>query len=171
MNIREALISEHSTIMRDQIVRYVGSNEDRMSQLMDCFFDKSMRINQRAAWPLSIIARKYPMLLHPYHEQIIAYLANPHHDAIIRNTVRIYADIDIPEAIEGQLCEYCFEWLHDPKQAVAIRIFSMTVLEKIVNKFPDLKEELIAVIQEHLPHGTSGFKSRGTKTLKRLLKK
>ncbi len=104
MNIRNALSEGHSKEIRDQIVFYVGHDPQRMKELMDCFFDKNIQLNQRSSWPLGIIGRRKPQLLEPYHQQLMDNLDQPLHDAVIRNTVRIYEDIFIPESIEGELC-------------------------------------------------------------------
>jgi len=171
MDIRATLTRGHTKEIRDQIIRYVGFDSHRMAELMDCFFDKDLRLNQRASWPVGIIGRKYPKLMKPYHRKLMKYLDRPHHDAIIRNTVRIYEDILIPEDIEGELFEKCYEYVANPKMATAIRSFSLTILEKLVKKFPELSNELIDLIQEQLPHGSSGFQNRAKKILLRLAKK
>lgn len=170
MDIREALSQGHNTELRDAIVHYVGYNPDRMAELMDCFFDKNLQLNQRSSWPLNFIARKRPELMEPYHQQMIDNLDTPKHDAVIRNTVRIYEDILIPESIEGQLFEKCYEYVANPKMATAIRAFSLTILEKLVSKFPDLKDEVIDLVAEQLPHGSAGFQNRAKKVLLRLRK-
>ncbi len=166
MNIRAELEREHSTASRNRIIDYVD-NPKKMKALMDCFFCDDLRICQRASWPITFIARKKPTLLDPYHERLIDNLNKPHHDAVIRNTLRIYEDLDIPESIEGPLFEKAFEYLADRKVAIAIRAFSMTVLEKLVVKFPELQTELIDLIREYMPDERPAFRNRGKKILKR----
>jgi len=53
-------------------------------------------------------------------------------------------------------------------EAIAIRVFSMTVCANITFKYPSLAQELIPVIEEHIPHGSAGFRARGAKLLKQL---
>jgi hypothetical protein len=168
MDIQEALTQGHSTEIRNEIIAYVGSNPTRMKELMDCYFSDNLRLNQRASWPLNFIARKYPEQMEPYHEQMMDAMENPLHNAVLRNTVRIYEDIDIPESIEGRLFEKCYEYVADPKMATAVRAFSLTILEKLIIKFPELQNEVIELIKEQVPHGSAGFKNRGKKILRRL---
>lgn len=168
MELLKILQEKQCADNRNRIVDYVSDNPKHMRELMTYFFDPNLRINQRAAWPLNFIARKHPKLIAPYHKRLIENLDKPHHDAVVRNTLRIYEDLDIPESIEGRLCEKCFDYISDPKWPAAIRCFSIYVLEKIVVKYPDLKVELIDILQEHLPHGTPGFKHRAKKVLGRI---
>jgi len=150
---------------RKRVVDYVVDDIHKWKALMNLFLDNKWhwRYNQRAAWSIGVLGRKYPKMIAPYHEQLVETLSNPSHDAQVRNIIRIYEDIVIPESIEGQLYEKCYGFLSNPQNAIAIRCFSMTVMSKIAEKYPDLRSELVAEIEEHLPHGSAGFKNRGQK--------
>jgi hypothetical protein len=56
----------------------------------------------------------------------------------------------------------------DPKEAIAIRCSSMSILEKICNRIPELQPELRLILEEQLEHGSAGFKSRAKRVLSRL---
>jgi len=59
----------------------------------------------------------------------------------------------------------------DPKEAIAIKAFSMTVCEQIALKYTDLIPELIDAIKSVVPTGSAGIKNRGMHTINRLSKK
>lgn len=170
MNIKTKLLTEHSKENTLQIVNYIGHNPDRFGELMDLFFEDENRVAQRASWVMSQCTKEYPTLIIPYLEVMVDNLYNNVHNAVKRNTVRIFQDIDIPESLIGKLADVCFKYLEDTKEAVAVRIFSMTVLYRICLREPELKNDLQLLIEEFLPHGTAGFKSRGKKILKQLAK-
>jgi len=105
----------------------------------------------------------------PYLPEMVANLKKPDlHAAAKRNTVRFFQEIEIPEALWGEVADVCFKFLENGEEAVAVRVFSMTVLLGIVKKVPELKDELKFLIEDQLPYGTAGFKHRGKKTLKAL---
>jgi hypothetical protein len=52
--------------------------------------------------------------------------------------------------------------------AVAIRVFSMTVLANVIEDQPDMRRELKLILEDQLPYGSSAFKSRGNKVLKKI---
>jgi len=58
--------------------------------------------------------------------------------------------------------------LNTPHHDAVVRNFAMTVCANICMKYPALATELIPVIEEQLPHGSVGFKSRGGKLLSKL---
>jgi hypothetical protein len=64
------------------------------------------------------------------------------------------------------LANICFGYLSDPKEPIAVRVFSMTVLANMAKENPELKNEIIPIIEDQLPFGSAGFRSRGTKVLK-----
>ena len=151
-----------------QVLRAIEEQPSRMEELMDCFFDKNLRLCQYASWPAGMIADHSPELIIPYLQKMLNNLDTPHHDAVIRNTFRTLQNLDIPEEIEGLAFEKAFDFLANPQNAIAIRVFAMSVCGNIALKYPELKHELIPVIEEQLPFGSAGFKNRGMKVLKAL---
>ena len=112
----------------------------------------------------------HPWLIEKHLKPILENLQNPVHDAVKRNTIRIIQSMDIPEELLGLTAELCFKFLNSGTEPVAIKAFSMTVLFNIVKKYPELKDELKMSIEDLLPYGSAGFKSRGRKILKSLEK-
>jgi hypothetical protein len=79
--------------------------------------------------------------------------------------------IEIPKSLHGEVANTCFDYLHDRKEAIAVRAFSMTVLANIAKTSPDLKRELILLLEDILPYGSAGLVSRARNTLKQFNKK
>ncbi|MBK8053971.1 MAG: hypothetical protein IPK35_12050 [Saprospiraceae bacterium] len=170
MNIRAHLLTEHSKAITDSIVHCVQANPDKLGELMACFFDPNLRICQRAAWSVGILGKKNPEMMYPYLPDMINYLQNPPHDAIIRNTVRTWQTMKVPEEYQGEIFEICFKYIIHPKYPAAIRAFSMSVCTKIAKEIPELKEELILAISDQLEFGSSGIINRGNRMIKELSK-
>lgn len=169
--ILEALKKEHSKLNTLAIVNYVGSDPKRFEELLAVFSLKDIRLSQRAAWPLTCIAENQPDLIQPHLSVIVDLLDNPLHVAVKRNVMRSLRDFDLPENLLGNIADKAFVFLMDHKEAIAVRAFSMTVLYKICLKEPDLKNELIPIIEDMLQYGCSpGLKSYGKKMLKALHK-
>ncbi len=170
MDIKEALLVEHSRVQSEKIARFIDANPDRFKLLMHYFFCSEQILAQRAAWVMSICVTQNRFLITPYLKKIIYNLENDVHDAVKRNTVKILQDIDIPENLVGKTADSCFKLLSNTSEAVAIKAFSMTILLAIVKKEPDLKNELKIIIENQLPFASAGFRARGTKTLNALKK-
>jgi len=170
MDIKEALLAEHSKIQSQRIADYIGKDPVRFAELMTLFFGQEYRLTQRAAWVLSHCADRYPELIHPHLEEMIHNLRNNVHVAVRRNTLRVLQFIDIPEELLGEAVDICFMYLASHDEPVAVKVFGMTVLANICKEEPDLGNELRLLIEEQLPYGSAGFKSRGKKILAALPK-
>ena len=104
-----------------------------------------------------------------YLEELIPIIGkSTYSDSVKRNIVRILQFIEIPEKFQVSVIDSCFELVTNKKTAIAVKAFSLGVLEKMVNLYPELKNELKAVIEDLLPKASSGIKNRGQHILRRL---
>jgi hypothetical protein len=168
MNIRNHLTGQQTKRKSMEVVDYIVSKPSAIEELMECFFDDELRVCQYAAWPVGILGEKHPEIILPYLHKMVSNLENPKHDAVVRNTIRTLQYIDVPEELEGEVYERCFNYLVSPGFPVAVKVFSMSVLARIAMKIPELKEELIIAIEDYKPLGTAGYQSRAKKVIKML---
>lgn len=171
MNLREQILSEHSKSNAILIADWIGNNPQRFKALMQLFLNDEYRVVQRIAWILSLCTDKYPELILPYIDEILALCSKPNvHVAVKRNVTRIFQTFPIPEIYQEALINLCFEWLINPKETVAVRCFSMEILCNLSQIYPDLKNELVNIIEDALMHQelTPGFISKSKRSLKRL---
>lgn len=148
----------------------IGDDPTQFGELMSVFLDGPYRITQYAAHLLGKCCDLQPHLILPYLGQMIELLDKEVHDSLKRNVVRTMQFVDIPEEHWDKTAQYCFQLLESKKEAVAIKVFSMTVLANLCEKLPELKNELSIIIEDQMPYGSAGFKSRGAKILKKLRK-
>ncbi|MBL7872384.1 MAG: HEAT repeat domain-containing protein [Cyclobacteriaceae bacterium] len=169
MNLLNEIRSEHSRDQMLRIVGYVGSSPKRFADLVKIFLTGPYRVTQRAAWPLSNCVELHPELVYPHLKRIILFLGKTdEHDAVKRNILRLLQFISIPKSLQGKTANLCFQFLGNTKEPIAIRVFAMTVLANLAKVNPELKNEIILIIEDQLPYGSAGFVSRGRKVLKEL---
>ena len=169
MNLEDMILEEHSKKQCDKIVKYIGADPTRFAGLMKLFFNGEYRISQRAAWPMSYAVRKHPSLIEPYLNKLINNLGKKgQHDAITRNSTRILQDIDVPKKYHGKLMDTCFNFIESNDTAVAIKAFSLTILQNLSKYYPEIGPELKLIIEERWEHETAAFQSRARKILKSL---
>lgn len=169
MDLRKTILKEHSKSNCDRIVKWVGNSQKRFDELFYLFLNDEYRVVQRAAWPLSYIAMKYPGLMKNNFGKLIRNLRKPGLPvAVKRNTVRLLQDISISKRFHGELMSRCFEYVGSVNETIAVKVFSMTILANLSKIYPEIKPELKLILEEHLDHETAGFKSRAKKILKSL---
>ncbi|GJM31476.1 MAG: hypothetical protein DHS20C18_04770 [Saprospiraceae bacterium] len=168
MNLRTAILNEHSKANTTRITNWIGNNQQRFDALVELFLYDEYRVVQRAGWVLSECALQHTELLQPHLGPLIDNLEHPKHNAVLRNTLKALAEIDIPEEHMGKLATISFDLLADPQSAIATKVFAMQVLANFCKKEPDLAPELCLLIEDQWEHASAGFKSRGRKILKKL---
>jgi hypothetical protein len=169
MDLRKEILKDHSRSQTNKIVKYIGKDPAKLKKLVEVFLQGPFRITQRAAWPLSISAESHPELILPHLKPIMDHLKKPGiHDAVKRNTMRLLQFIEIPKRFHPQVIDLCFTYLQDLKEPVAVRVFSMTVLSRIIKYHPELGKELKIIIEDNLPYASAAFISRAKKVLKEI---
>ena len=121
---------------------------------------------QRAAWDVGICAERRPALIAPYLARMVRRMQEPGvHDAVRRCVVRSLQCAEIPEGLLGRVATVCFEYLADPGAPIAVRVYAMSVLDRIARREPDLRGELILLIQQHLSVAGPAFRARARQIL------
>lgn len=170
MDLRKQLLKEHSRENSELIFQHLLDNPKEFKDLMEIFTKENYRLNQRSAWIVGLAGETKGDWLIPYFPTLIESLKNPIHDAIARNIYRSFQSISIPEKYEGRIYDLALRDLSNPKSAIAIKVFAMTVAFNISKKHLELQEELELVIEEQMPYSSKGFSSRARKILKEMEK-
>ncbi|MEQ1587091.1 MAG: hypothetical protein ABL895_14485 [Cyclobacteriaceae bacterium] len=169
MNLVKVILYEHSKPQMEKIRRYVGTDVKRFAELVNVFLAGPYRVTQRASWPLSSCVEHNPSLIKPHLKKILGYLPKEgEHVAVKRNILRLLQYVTIPKSLQAKTINLCFDFLSNPQEAIAVRVFAMTVLANLAQENPDLKNEIILIIEDQLPYGSAGFLSRSKKVLKQL---
>ncbi len=166
MNIKEEILKEHSKPHALKIAHYACASKKNFKELMKCFMSDEYRLAQRAAWSVSWAAKQDPAMIAPYIGDLVAQLQNKKaHGAVVRNSVRILEQIQIPEKFHGDVMNACFDFISTPATAIAIKAFSLTTLFNLSKIYPEIRSELKMIIEENWDNETAAFRSRGRKIL------
>ena len=166
--IKELLLKEHSRQNMEKVADLTGDNPELFRELMSSLFSDDIRETQHAAWAMTTVLGRHPELGEPHLQKMINRLKDPVHDAVKRAITRYLQEVHIPEYLLGEVWENCAALLTNASVPIAPKVFSMTVLYRIVQKWPELAGELRFMIEEQLPFGSAGFRNRGMKILGKL---
>jgi hypothetical protein len=162
-------MKEHSKSHILSIANYACSSKQNFKELITCFLADEYGLAQRAAWSVCFAAQQKPEMIYPHIKDLVSVLYKKNvHDVVIRNSVRVLQAIEIPEKYHGAVMDACFQLLEKPGTAVAIKVFSLTTLFNLSEKYPEIKPELKIIINDRLDYETAAFKSRAKKILPKL---
>lgn len=169
MDFTSTILSNHSKEIATQIADYVGRNESRFEKLIEIYLAGPYRITQRSAWPIGLCVERHPELILPHLRRLLTFIKKPgNHVAVARNTLRLLQFVVIPTKYQGEVVDLCVGFLKLPKTAIAIKVFAITVLGKIAQREPGIKNEIVIMIEDQLPYASPAFVSRASKVLKDL---
>lgn len=172
MNIREEILKEHSKEQALKIATYACASQKNFKELMKCFMSDEYRLAQRAAWSVSWAARKQPEMIRPYIKDLVSQMQRTDiHPAVVRNSVRVLEQIEIPEKFHGEVMNTCFGFVEDPSTPIAIKAFSLTTLFNLSHQYPEIRQELKLIIEERWETETAAFRARGKRILKEMEKR
>jgi hypothetical protein len=84
--------------------------------------------------------------------------------------LRLLQDREIPDTVLEEAADVGFKIMESKGEPIAVKVFAMTMLANICKKVPELKNELKLIIEDQMPYGSAGFRSRGGKILRQLAK-
>jgi hypothetical protein len=165
-NLKKTLLKAHSKENCDLIVRYVGKNQNRFDELFTIFISDDKRLVQMSSWPLSYCVEAYPFFIEKHFENLFENLKKQsNHDAVKRHTLRLLQFVTIPTKFHGEVMNSCFSFIQKIEEKPAVKVFSLVLLENLVKIYPEIKSELLLIIETNLPFETAGFISRARKIL------
>jgi hypothetical protein len=170
----KALIKvDSSRVIADQIVDAVGDNPEYFKTILDLCFNEGYPIAMRAGRAVALCNEKYPSLIVPYLDQLVKKVAASKIDGVKRGILKTFCEsVDLNNFTNlGELVDLCFHWLANPKESIAIRYYSMQILYKTCLIEPELKNELIPILENLTFETSAGIVSQAKKLLKQLKKR
>jgi len=169
MDYRRELKERNSKALWIEIFNDIGSDKNKFSMLMDLFLGEDRRLALSSSQPVGMIGEKKPSLIQPYLVKMVKHLCTNPIDGVKRNVLRTFQFNTVPDEVEGEIFDLALSYLISMSEPVAIKAFSMTVVRKICQKYPELTQEVIPILERLIEESDStGLLNRGGKELKRL---
>jgi hypothetical protein len=168
----EELLVDSSKITADMAVQTIGDNPVLFKKVLDFALEDKEVFAQRASRVIQLTTTKYPYLIEPHLDKIVNSLPGFKNGGLKRNMLRLLAhhSNNLDEEQQSILLDVCFKNLMNSDEKPAVIVYSMDILYDISNQYPELKNELISCIENKMPVGSAGIKSRSKKMLKKLYK-
>ena len=150
-----------------------------VQNLIHLTFDANPKIGFRAAWILENILLNNPSLvLEKLDELLLRFpqISNPgcqrHYAKILMHFTSPKTNPAIKTKIETvnlePIVETCFDWLIDPKVAIAVKCFCCEVLFNLIKNYDWIANELSTQVKFLMKDGSAAMQSKGKKILKEL---
>lgn len=167
--IEEQLV-DSSRMVADIVVAYIGGSQDKFDEVITIMQKDEYPNAMRASRVAYLVFEKHQSLIRKHIPALIKMLSSSKVDGTIRSVLKILAEttIHISDDNLGELTELAFNFVENPRQPIAIRACGIDVLIKITRYYPEIKPELIAVLEDILPESSVGLKGKCKKVLKKM---
>ncbi len=165
----------------DQLVGNLVKQPQLAKILFEAIFVEDQQGTFNASWAFDHLMRKKLEYILPFFNDFANRLAELRTESCIRPMAHVCEMVcmayfkkkdpaftqHITDSQLEQIMTVCFDWLISPMN-IAPKVFSMTSLYYLGQKFDWVHPELKQVLQDTYADGTPGFRSRAKKTLDKL---
>ena len=170
MDFKSLLTHFPSGAEKDLFIAEVGKSGEKFETLLKLTLFEKDPIAWRAAWILDGSDYQQPGLAKPFLSQIIQNLPQLESKGALRSLLRLLCRFDIHEDDQGLLIDLCFGYMVSELYPVAVKVHAMQIIYNHTLIYPELKEELITVIEDQVDNNSVGFMSRGMRIIRQLKK-
>lgn len=156
----------HNKAICDEALAYIGNDKKKVDALVKIVAGNDKRLSQRASWALGYVGERSHYHLTPHLKQLLVLMTEPNrHPALRRNITRALQYVHLPEDLHGTVMDTCFRFLEDPKEAAAVKAFSISILENLWHEYPEIGDELRIVLTTLMEDALPSFKVRARRLL------
>ena len=170
MDYRSLLTNIPSGAERNLFIREAGNSKEKFLKLLKLSFNEKDPLAWRAGWILDGSDELYPGLASDHISKIIQKLPDLKSTGTVRSLLRLLSRYEISEDDQGLLIDLCFGYMVSGFYPVAVKVHAMQIIYNHVLLYPELKNELVTVIEDQVENNSVGFKSRGMRIIGQLKK-
>jgi hypothetical protein len=144
-----AILSERQSSKNVKQIAAAAIEDDHIIKELLRIMDKGeARLSQNAAWPISHITDANPKAFIKHQKELLALLRRTDvHAAVHRNVIRVFHFLKVDEKLEAELLDICFHFLNVRETPIAVKHWAIHIILILSKKYPDLINELKAIIK------------------------
>lgn len=170
MDFRSLLMNFPSGAEKELFIREVHGNPAHFLSLLELALHEKDPIAWRASWVLDGSDEQHAGLATSSLNHIVQSLPALESKGSLRSLLRLLCRYDIPEEDQGLLIDLCFGYLTSELYPLAVKVHAMQIVYNHVLIYHELKDELVAVLEDQMENNSVGFMSRGRRLIKQMEK-
>jgi len=166
----EDLLGDSHRVTADIATQFILRHPRFFKEALSLSLADKPTFSMRAARVVQLVAEKEPEMSKPFLENVFEKLFSLKEEGAVRSLLKMIS-LQVPDLNEnqqGMIINACFDWIQDSSTAIAIQVYSLEILYRISNLIPEIKPELIAILQSKSSESSAGIKSRSGELLKKL---
>jgi hypothetical protein len=153
------------------LIQEIQSNPEKLKLLFELTLKSNHPKSWRAAYIVDKINDSHPQLIDQFIPQMIFSLKTETNSSKKRHYLKLISQHKFSPKHHVFLMDYCLNCFTSAGEPVSIRVHALQILFNISEQEPNLKPELLSVINHEMElHATAGIVARGRKLAGKLAK-
>jgi hypothetical protein len=172
MTVEEALINRFKEPKFTEWNRNFVSHPEQIPDLVELALgSKKAPLPAHASWLLIHLAKADCTLLASYEHAFIDHFLVSTHQSILRNLLVTLLEFPLTDYRESEVLDALIAHLKNQEDKVALRVYSLYKLAEFVQRYPEIKTEIDAVLDLIQEHPISPFMKVGIRHFKEMCRK
>lgn len=126
------------------------------------------RIAGNAAWSAGHAVEINPAVINDaHHEVLMAVLRQTELSPLKRNILRIWqSGVPLPKELLPEIADRALGFVADSKADIAVRAYAVSVLQQCLPEMPDLRWEVLFLLERELPYAKPAFMIRAKRFIR-----
>ena len=167
LKLSTSLYEDVSDNNRKTWAKFIVTNKVPLKDLVELVTAKHP-IGMRFIWMVGDLADNYPETVVSSVKAFYDKRDEVKFPNYSRSLAKLFYRVGIPKEIEGEAINDLFTWLTDPKTDVSTKTFALLALQGALQKYPELKSELKAVVEDQMHKNSVSFKKKAITVLARI---
>jgi len=147
MNIRDKILEMRYSRDKQAFVKYFIERPNELKKVVQCVLDlEEYPTKEYGSYILTHIYKSGLLDLQYLYPPFVDLLFKTKDQTVLRNIVNCISYMQITHYRESELIDLLIGFIQDPKNKVALHVYSIYVLIQFVEKYPELKSEIMEVI-------------------------
>lgn len=147
MNLRDLIAGIRKEGNYSEVEDYFIANPNDINTLVQFVINhEPYPIEEYASWVLLHISKRKPERVRGFYNSLIDVSFSTSNQSVLRNVICIIDNLSISSYRESEFIDLLIKFIQNPKNKVALQVYSIYVLIQFVTKYPELHAEIKQVI-------------------------
>lgn len=160
MDMKDRVLGVRSGVSFHTYQEYFEKNPHDIKELIHILLkEKSYPLPEYASWILVHLCKTQKSQILDFQDELIDFLFINKNESVRRNVLNIQKHIGITTYKESEFIDLLIAYIQNYDEKVAVQVYSMQLLVSFVKKYPELKVELLEIIELNSEKKTPAYYS------------
>lgn len=141
-------------------IAHFNSHPADLDRLLEIIYaQEEYPLSEYASWILVHLTKYDPSLVQHHYESLVDLLFESKNQSVLRNITNVLKHLSITEYRESEFIDLLISFIQDANNKVALQVYSMYVLIQFVSIYPELKQEIIEIIELNATQKSAAYKA------------